>query len=127
MRAGYADARARIEKAAAPAPARTTAKPGRRRDGRGRPEKGVETSSHIGGVMLAQGLVRNRAGQFAQAPFEAGASFRRLESLALGFTQEQHFRERLGAAQNLSDRLGPARAREVVGILALGQQRETQA
>ena len=77
--------------------------------------------------MFAQGFVGDRGRQLAQAPLEAGALFRRVERLALGLAQEQHFRERLRAGDDLADRLGPARAGEIVGVLTLGQQREAKA
>ena len=76
-------------------------------------EKRREPLRHVGGVMFAQRFVGDRGGQFAQAPLEAGALFRRVESLALGLAQEQHFRERLGAGDHLAR--SPRRRRSARG------------
>ena len=62
--------------------------------------------------MAAQGLVGDRRDELAQAPLQAGALFGRVEALALGLPLEQHFRQRLGAAQDFADRLRAARARD---------------
>ena len=125
--AGDADARPRIDEAQAPGAAREAFGRPASRGRRGRPEQRRETLVHVGGVVPAQGFVGDRRDEFAQAPLQAGAPFGRVEAPALGFPLEQHFRQRLGAAQDLADRLRAARARDVVRVLALGQHGEAQA
>ena len=77
-----------------------------------RPNSAAQALGHVGGVMAAQRLVADRADELAQAPLQTGALFRRVETLALGFPVEQHFRQRLGAARTSAIASAPPNARD---------------
>ena len=47
--------------------------------------------------------------------------------MPLGLARPQHRRQRLGRGDDVGDRLAPGRAHQIVGVLALRQQREFQA
>src|SRR5690606_32673928 len=89
-------------------------------------EEGLSALAHILLVVSAHVLVADTARQFAQRLFEFRALFRGIEHTARSFAQPQELGKRARAAQHFAKCLGAAVLHQVIRVLALGQERETQ-
>ena len=78
-------------------------------------------------VIAPQRLVGDLARQFVKPALEPGAPFGRIEGLGLGFARPQNIDERARRGKHFGNRPCPARAREIVGVLPVGQKGEAQA
>src|SRR6185437_5740430 len=73
-------------------------------------------------VIFADGLIADPRGYRVEPRFQGGPPLRRVEAVPFGLARPQHGGERPGGSDDLRDRLTPARAGEIVGVLALRQQ-----
>ena len=95
--------------------------------GAGGPEQIPPQPLDLFAVMRADRGVGDAFQRLAQRLVERGLPFRAVEDLALGLALPQEVDHRLRRLKQVAHRLRSARADQVVGVHALGQDHETQA
>src|ERR1700722_2266028 len=91
-----------------------------------RREGPLQALGKILAVIAPHHLVADAASDFTDALFERRAPFRRGKAAAFDFARPDHFGKAPRSPDDFLDRSTPTGAREIVGVLPLGQQREAK-
>jgi len=91
------------------------------------PVRAREALDKVLAIIAAHHLVADGVGDLANPRLQRRAALGRCKNSAFDLARPDHLAERTRGRNHLLDRGPAARAREIVGVLALGQERKAQA